>query len=116
MGELIAFLRREDLGGRYWRANELWITDRKGERARKYHTGQFYNPHVSWSLDSRLVTFEVDENGERYIYTVDWKFGQTKQLVRGDGLLSHLHPIVWYSEGAKRVWMSSIASIVTVAV
>ena len=84
-GKLIAFLKREDLRGRYWRANELWIMDREGERARKYYTGNFYNPHVSWSLDSRLVAFEVDENGERFIYTVDWKFGQTKQLVRGDG-------------------------------
>ena len=84
-GELIAFLKREDLGGRYWRANELWIMDRKGERARKYYIGHFYNPYVSWSLDSRLVAFEVDEQGERYIYTMDWKFGQTKQLVRGDG-------------------------------
>ena len=84
-GKLIAFLIREDLKGRYWRASELWIMDREGKRARKYYTGNFYNPHVSWSLDSRLVAFEVDENGERFIYTVDWKFGQTKQLVRGDG-------------------------------
>lgn len=84
-GTLIAFLKREDLKGRYWRANELWIMDREGERVRKYYTGNFYNPHVSWSLDSRLLAFEVDENGERHIYTVDWKFGQTKRLVRGDG-------------------------------
>ncbi len=84
-GELVAFLKRDDLKSRYWRANELWIMDRKGARARKYYIGQFYNPHLSWSLDSRLVAFEVDENGERYIYTVDWKFGQTKQLVRGEG-------------------------------
>ena len=59
--------------------------DRKGERARKFYTGNFYNPYLSWSLDSRLVAFEVDENGERFIYTVDWKFGRIKQLVRGDG-------------------------------
>ena len=84
-GEFIAFLKREDLKSRYWRANELWITDRKGERGRKYYTGHFYNPHVSWSLDSRLVAFEVDEAGQRYIYTVDWKFGQAKRLARGDG-------------------------------
>lgn len=83
-GELIAFLKRKDLGSRYWRANELWIMDRKGERARKLYTGNFYNPSVSWSLDSRLLAFEVDENGERYIYTVDWKFGRIKQLVQGD--------------------------------
>ena len=84
-GAFIAFLKREDLGGRYWRANELWIMDRKGERARKFYTGNFYNPYLSWSLDSRLVAFEVDEDGERFIYTVDWKFGRIKQLVRGDG-------------------------------
>ena len=84
-GEFIAFLKRDDLRSRYWRASELWIMDRKGERVRKYYTGNFYNPHVSWSLDSRLVAFEVDENGERHIYTVDWKFGQTKRLARGDG-------------------------------
>ena len=84
-GEFIAFLKRTDLGSRYWRANELWIMDRKGERARKFYTGRFYNPYVSWSLDSRLLAFEIDENGERYIYTVDWKFGRIKQLARGDG-------------------------------
>ena len=84
-GELIAFLKRNDVGSRYWRANELWIMDRKGEQARKLGTGQFYNPHVSWSLDSRLLAFEVDEEGERYIYTVDWQFGRIKQLARGEG-------------------------------
>ena len=84
-GELIAFLKREDLSGRYWRGNELWIMDRRGERARKYYTGDFFNPYLSWSLDSRLVAFEVDEKGERFIYTVDWKFGRVKQVVLGDG-------------------------------
>ena len=84
-GELIAFLRRSDVSSRYWRANELWIMDRKGKQARKLFTGQFYNPHISWSLDSRLLAFEVDEDGERYIWTVDWQFGRIKQLVRGEG-------------------------------
>ncbi len=83
-GELIAFLKREDLSGRYWRANEVWVMDRKGERARKLYDGTFYNPHVSWSLDSRLIAFEADEAGERQIYTADWKLGRVKQLVQGD--------------------------------
>ena len=84
-GELIAFLKRSDVGSRYWRANELWIMDREAEQARKLFTGHFYNPHVSWSLDSRILAFEVDEDGERYIWTVDWQFGRIKQLVRGEG-------------------------------
>ena len=84
-GKLIAFLKRNDLGSRYWRAHELWIMDQTGQQARKLYTGQFYNPHVSWSLDSRLLAFEVDEAGKRYIYTVDWKFGRIKQLVQGEG-------------------------------
>lgn len=84
-GELIAMLKRSDLRSRYWQANELWIMDKKAAGARKLYTGQFYNPHVSWSLDSRLLAYEVDEKGERYIYTVDWKLGRIKKLVRGDG-------------------------------
>ena len=84
-GKLIAFLRRSDLSSRYWRANELWIMDRNGEQARKLYIGEFYNPHTSWSLDSRLLAFEVAEEGERYIWTVDWKFGRVKQLIRGEG-------------------------------
>ena len=84
-GELIAFLKRNDVGSRYWRANELWIMDQNAKQARKLFTGHFYNPHVSWSLDSRILAFEVDENGERYIWTVDWQFGRIKQLVRGEG-------------------------------
>ena len=84
-GALIAFLKRNDVGSRYWRANELWIMDQNAEQARKLFTGHFYNPHLSWSLDSRILAFEVDENGERYIWTVDWQFGRIKQLVRGEG-------------------------------
>ena len=84
-GELIAFLKRNDVGSRYWRANELWIMDQNAGQARKLFTGHFYNPYVSWSLDSRILAFEVDENGERYIWTVDWQFGRIKQLVRGEG-------------------------------
>ena len=93
-GELIALLKRSDLGSRYWRANELWIMDRTGQQARKLHTGQFYNPYVSWSLDSRLLAFEVDEGGKRYIYTVDWKIraDQTVGSWRRTCLVADLKP------------------------
>ncbi len=82
-GELVAMLNRTDLSGSYWKANELWIMDKEGKQTKKLYTGNFYNPHVSWSLDSRLLAFEVEIEGDRYIYTVDWEFGSIKKLTRG---------------------------------
>ncbi len=84
-GELIAMLKRTELRGRYWQASELLIMDKATERARKLYAGPIYNPHVSWSLDSRLLACEVDEKGERYVYTIDWKLGRVKKLIQGDG-------------------------------
>lgn len=82
-GEYVAMLKRKDLSGSYWKAHELWIIDKNGRQAKKLYTGDFYNPHVSWSLDSRLLAFEVDVDSEGYVYTVDWKLGQIRKLVRG---------------------------------
>ena len=82
-GERVAMLKRTDLSGSYWKASELWIMDKEGKRSRKLHTGQFYNPHVSWSLDSRLLAFEAEIDGDRFILTADWKFGHIKKLVKG---------------------------------
>ena len=82
-GEYVAMLKRNDLSGSYWKAHELWIIDKDGQQAKKLYSGDFYNPHVSWSLDSRLLAFEVDVDNEGYIYTVDWKLGQLRKLVRG---------------------------------
>ena len=91
-GELIAMLKRTELRGRYWQASELLIMDKEAKRARKLYTANsqgspsaIYNPHLSWSLDSRLLAFEVDEKTERYVYTIDWKLGRVKKLIRGDG-------------------------------
>ncbi len=84
-GEHIAMLKRTDLSGSYWEASELWIMDKTGKRAKKLYEGQFYNPHVSWSLDNRLLAFEVEVEGNRYIYTVDWELGHIKKLVQGAG-------------------------------
>ena len=90
-GELIAMLKRTELRGRYWQASELLIMDKEAKRVRKLYTANsqasqsaIYNPHLSWSLDSRLLAFEVDEKTERYVYTIDWKLGRVKKLVRGD--------------------------------
>ena len=82
-GELVAMLKRDDLSGSYWSANELWIMDKAGKQRKKLYTGDFYNPHVSWSLDSRLLAFEIEADGERYILIVDWELGNIKKLVRG---------------------------------
>lgn len=84
-GERIAMLKRTDLSGSYWKASELWIMDKKGEQARKLYTGQFYNPHVSWSLDSRLIAFEAEADDDRFIFTADWNLGHIKKLVKGAG-------------------------------
>ncbi len=82
-GELVAMLKRTDLSGSYWKASELWIMDRTGKQSKKLYEGIFYNPHVSWSLDSRLIAFEVKEDDERYIYTADWELGRVKKIVKG---------------------------------
>ena len=84
-GQIVAMLVRHDLSGSYWQADELWIMDREGKRAQKLHSGQFYNPHISWSLDSRLLAYEVEVERQRYIYTRDWKLGRTRRLVKGEG-------------------------------
>lgn len=82
-GELVVMLKRTDLSGSYWKANELWIMDKEGKQAKKLYTDEFYNPHVSWSLDSRLLALEVEVNAERYIYIADWELGHIKKLVKG---------------------------------
>ncbi len=84
-GERIAMLKRTDLSGSYWKASELWIMDKKGEQARKLYTGQLYNPHVSWSLDGRLIAFEADVDDDRFVFTADWELGRIKKLVKGAG-------------------------------
>ncbi len=95
-GEFIAMLRRTDLRGRYWHASELVIMDKEAKQARKFRAGQaaavpempiarIYNPVLSWSLDSRLLAYELDEGGERYIYTLDWQLGRVKKLIQGEG-------------------------------
>ena len=84
-GERIVMLKRTDLSGSYWKASELWIMDKEGKQARKLYTGQLYNPHVSWSLDGRLIAFEAEEDDDRFVFTADWELGRIKKLVKGAG-------------------------------
>jgi outer membrane protein assembly factor BamB/Tol biopolymer transport system component len=83
--ERVAMLKRTDLSGSYWKASELWIMDRGGKQARKLYTGQLYNPHVSWSLDGRLIAFEAEVDDDRFVLTADWELGRIKKLVKGVG-------------------------------
>ena len=84
-GKRIAFLRRTNLSGQYWRASELWISDAWAKQSRRVHKGVFYNPHLSWSLDSNFIAFEAyDESNESYIWAIDWQTLRVIKLVRGD--------------------------------
>ncbi|MCZ6676428.1 MAG: PQQ-binding-like beta-propeller repeat protein [Candidatus Poribacteria bacterium] len=84
-GKTIAFLKRTNLSGQYWQASELWITDDRAKQFRKLHRGIFYNPHLSWSLDSNFVAFEAyDKGNQSYVWVIDWKTLRLIRLVQGD--------------------------------
>jgi len=84
-GKRIAFLRRTNLSGQYWQASELWISDAWAKQPRRLHKGVFFNPHLSWSLDSNFIAFEAyDESNESHIWAIDWKNLRLIKLVRGD--------------------------------
>ena len=84
-GKRIVFLKRTNLSGQYWQASELWISDAWAKQSRRLHKGVFYNPHLSWSLDSNFIAFEAyDEAHESYIWAIDWQTLRLIKLVRGD--------------------------------
>ena len=84
-GKRIAFLKRTNLSGQYWRASELWISDAWAKQSRRLHRGVFYNPHLSWSLDSNFIAFEAyDESNESYVWAIDWQTLRLIKLVQGD--------------------------------
>ena len=83
-GQLIAFLKRTDLSGRYWEARELWITDSRAKRFRKLCQGRFYNPHLSWSLNSSLIAFEAYEESDSFVWIFDRQAARLIKLVKGD--------------------------------
>jgi outer membrane protein assembly factor BamB len=83
-GQVLAFLKRTDLSDRYWEARELWITDSRGKNFHKLCTGRFYNPHLSWSLDSNFIAFEAYEGKESHVWIFDRRSGRLIKLVQGD--------------------------------
>ena len=83
-GKAIAFFKRTNLSGQYWKASEIWITDREAKRFRKLCEGKFYNPHLSWSFNGNLLAFEARKEGESEIWTFDLKTARLINLVRGD--------------------------------
>ena len=68
-GQNIAFLKRLNLTGRYWKAHEIWVAD-SDARAAQVCQGGFYNPHISWSLDSKWLAFEGYESDTSYVWIV----------------------------------------------
>jgi len=84
-GKNIAFLKRRDLKGQHWKADELWVSDdTEIQSLRKLYTSSFYNPNVSWSLDSKWLAFETYESGTPYIWVVQNNGSDLTRLVRGD--------------------------------
>ncbi|MFQ6041608.1 MAG: PQQ-binding-like beta-propeller repeat protein, partial [Candidatus Poribacteria bacterium] len=84
-GRKIAFLKRRDLKGQYWKADELWVAEDTAMQApRKICTGSFYNPHVSWSLDSKWLTFETYESGAPHVWIAQKDGSDLTRLIRGD--------------------------------
>ena len=84
-GRNIVFLKRRNLKGQYWKADELWVSeDIEIKSLRKLCTGSFYNPHVSWSLDSKWLTFETYESGAPHAWIVQKNGSDLTRLVRGD--------------------------------
>ena len=84
-GKRLAFLKRTNLSGQYWQASELWISDAWAKKSRRLYRGAFFNPHLSWSLDSNFIAFEAyDEFNESYIWAIDWQTLRVIKLVQGD--------------------------------
>ena len=83
-GKTIAFFKRTNLSGQYWKASELWITDREAKRFRRLCVGKFYNPHLSWSFNGNLLAFEARREGESEVWTFDLKTARLTHLVSGD--------------------------------
>jgi len=68
-GQNIVFFKRLNLSGRYWKAHEIWVADQNA-RFLRVCRGNFYNPHISWSIDSRWLAFEGHESDTAYVWIV----------------------------------------------
>ena len=83
-GKFIAFLRRTNLSGQYWQASELWTFSIKSRQFHKQCKGNFYNPNLSWSLDSKWIVFEAYEGEESYIWAINPMTKELIKIVKGD--------------------------------
>ena len=83
-GKAIAFFKRTNLSGQYWKASEIWITDKEANRFRRLCEGKFYNPNLSWSFNGNLLAFEARKEGESEVWTFDLKTARLTNLVNGE--------------------------------
>ena len=83
-GKSITFLRRTNLSGQYWQANELWTFSTTNRQFYKQCKGNFYNPNLSWSLDSKWIIFEAYEDNQSYIWAINSITKELIKIAKGD--------------------------------
>jgi len=82
-GQSVAFFKRLNLKGRYWKAHEIWVADQNA-RFFRVCRGNFYNPHISWSLDSKWLAFEGYESDTAYVWIVLKNGSRLTKLTPGE--------------------------------
>ena len=83
-GKSIAFMRRTNLSGQYWQASELWTFSTTNRQFYKQCKGSFYNPNLSWSLDSKWIIFEAYEDNQSYIWAINSITKELIKIAKGD--------------------------------
>lgn len=82
--QTVAFFVRTDLKGQYWKATQLWVSEENTKSSKKITDGVFYNPNLSWSLDSKWIAFESYYMDEPYVWIIQRDGSDAKRLVKGN--------------------------------
>ncbi len=111
-GTRVAFLKRLNLSGQFWSANELWTMDYARQQFRKICVGLFYNSNLSWSLDSKWLAFETTEADTAYVWVAQVNGYELNRLARGDApsFSPRAHRIVFrlWEDGDDELWVTTI--------
>ena len=82
--QTIVFLVRTNLKGQYWKATRLWVSDSDTKSPKKISNGLFYNPNLSWSLDSKWIAFESYYKDSPYVWIIQKNGSSASRLVMGN--------------------------------